>query len=230
MRVTRREMIHMLAAAAAAEGLEFNGSIATAEQLSSEQQTADPDWRNIVHGSEIPRENYSDQPYVVITKDGNWLCVLTTGNGNEGAPQQHIIATISSDKGKTWSTPVDIEPSTGPEASWVMPLAVPGGRVYVFYTYNSENLRTDTKSNSPVYAKRVDTLGQLRDEVFRRLWTNVVGRPLLHSDASRCASTGKTPTQESFYISGVWANPSSPATEPCSALPRWANGAIRAAW
>ena len=41
--------------------------------------------------------------------------------------------------------PVDIEPSTGPEASWVMPLAVPGGRVYVFYTYNSENLRVDTQ-------------------------------------------------------------------------------------
>ena len=74
----------------------------------------------------------------MVTKDGNWLCVLTTGNGNEGAPHQHIISTISSDKGKTWSKPVEIEPSTGPEASWVMPLAVPGGRVYVFYTYNSE--------------------------------------------------------------------------------------------
>jgi Concanavalin A-like lectin/glucanases superfamily/BNR repeat-like domain len=158
MQVTRRAMINMLAAAAAAEGLVLHPPVATAEEFPTEPSTAD--WRNVVNGSQIPRENYSDQPYVVITKDGNWLCVLTTGNGNEGAPHQHIISTTSSDKGRTWSTPVDIEPSTGPEASWVMPLAVTSGRVYVFYTYNSENLRLDTKSNSPVYAKRVDTLGQ----------------------------------------------------------------------
>ncbi len=150
----------MLAAAAAAEGFAVDPPVATAEQVASPSPAARSDWRNIVNGTQIPRENYSDQPYVVITKDGNWLCVLTTGNGNEGAPHQHIISTISSDKGKTWSKPVDIEPSTGPEASWVMPLAVASGRVYVFYTYNSENLRLDTKSNSPTYAKRVDTLGQ----------------------------------------------------------------------
>jgi hypothetical protein len=122
-------------------------------------QTAASDWRNIRNGWEIPRENYSDQPYVVITKDGNWLCVLTTGVGNEGATGQHIISTISTDKGKTWSKPIDIEPANGPEASWVMPLIVPSGRVYVFYTYNADNLRFDTKSNSPRMAKRVDTLG-----------------------------------------------------------------------
>ena len=96
----------------------------------------------------------------MITKDGNWLCVLTTGQGLEGAPAQHIISTISTDKGRTWSTPIDIEPATGPEASWVMPLAVPSGRVYVFYTYNADNLRLDTKSNSQTYAKRVDTMGE----------------------------------------------------------------------
>ena len=117
------------------------------------------DWRNIRNGSDIPRENYSDQPYVVITKDGNWLCVLTTGVGNEGSTGQHIVSTISTDKGKTWSKPIDIEPANGPEASWVMPLITPGGRVYVFYTYNADNLRFDTKSNSPRMAKRVDTLG-----------------------------------------------------------------------
>jgi Concanavalin A-like lectin/glucanases superfamily/BNR repeat-like domain len=160
MQVTRREMLNMLAAAAAAEGFAIEPPMALAEQLTSPPPQARSDWRNIVNGSQIPRENYSDQPYVVITKDGNWLCVLTTGNGNEGAPHQHIISTTSSDKGKTWSAPVDIEPSTGPEASWVMPLAVSSGRVYAFYTYNSTNLRLDTKSNSPTYAKRVDTLGQ----------------------------------------------------------------------
>jgi Concanavalin A-like lectin/glucanases superfamily/BNR repeat-like domain len=116
------------------------------------------DPRNVVNGSLIPRENYSDQPYVVITNDGNWLCVLTTGRGNEGHSGQHAISTISSDQGRTWSAPVDIEPADGPEASWVMPLKVPSGRVYVFYNYNKGNIRS-VRSNSQTYSKRVDTLG-----------------------------------------------------------------------
>jgi hypothetical protein len=133
------------------------------------------DPRNIVNGWEIPRENYSDQPYVVITKDGNWLCVLTTGIGVEGIAGQHIIATISSDKGRTWSKPVDIEPANGPEASWVMPLATPSGRVYAFYTYNFDNLRFDTKANSPVFAKRVDTIGAYAykySDDYGKSWSN----------------------------------------------------------
>lgn len=119
--------------------------------------TLDP--RDIRNGSPIPKEGYVDQPYVVITKDGNWLCVLTTGAGVEGEPGQHIASTISTDKGKTWAPLNDIEPANGPEASWVMPLIVPSGRVYVFYTYNRDNLRLVEGSNSPALAKRVDTLG-----------------------------------------------------------------------
>ncbi len=118
------------------------------------------DWRNIKHGWEIPREGYSDQPYVVVTRDGNWLCVLTTGRGVEGETGQHIISTISTDQGHTWSAPVDIEPANGPEASWVMPAIMPGGRVYVFYAYNAENLRFDDRSNNPRTGRRVDTLGE----------------------------------------------------------------------
>jgi hypothetical protein len=161
MRVTRREVINMLTATAAAAGLTFPLKEGEADQLPSGSSTgskADP--RNIVNGWQIPRENYSDQPYVVITKDGNWLCVLTTGVGREGMQGQHIISTMSADKGRTWSKPVDIEPASGPEASWVMPLAVPSGRVYVFYTYNADNLRYDAKSNDPKIAARVDTLGK----------------------------------------------------------------------
>lgn len=118
------------------------------------------DPRNIRNGWPIPREGYSDQPYIVITRDGNWLCVLTTGSGVEGEPGQHIISTISSDRGRTWSTPVAIEPAGGPEASWAMPAIVPSGRVYVFYTYNAANLRADEKSNNPRIGRRVDTLGE----------------------------------------------------------------------
>jgi hypothetical protein len=117
------------------------------------------DARNIRLGSPIPKEGYCDQPYVVITPDGNWLCTLTTGSGIEGQPGQHIVSSISSDKGKTWSPPVDIEPANGPEASWVMPLLTPFGRVYAFYTYNRDNLREVKGTNSPGVGKRVDSLG-----------------------------------------------------------------------
>jgi len=103
--------------------------------------TTDP--RNIRHGSVIPDEGYCDQPYVVITKDGNWLCTFTTGKGIEGQLGQHVVASISADKGKTWSDPpIDIEPADGPQASWVMPLVVPSGRVYAFYDYNGDRIDT----------------------------------------------------------------------------------------
>lgn len=116
------------------------------------------DPRDIRHGLVIPDEGYCDQPYIVRTNDGNWLCVLTTGQGLEGQRGQHICAAISKDQGRTWSPLIDIEPASGPEASWAMPLKTPGGRVYVFYTYNRDDLR-QVKSNDPRIARRVDTLG-----------------------------------------------------------------------
>lgn len=117
-----------------------------------------PDWRRFSEGYEIPDENYSDQPYVVITRDGAWLCVLTTGTGVEGESRQHIVSTRSTDMGKTWGPLVDIEPADGPEASWVMPVITPRGRVYVFYTYNKDNIR-DSGSLVESARRRVDTLG-----------------------------------------------------------------------
>jgi len=117
------------------------------------------DRRNITTGSIIPDEGYSDQPYVVKTADGAWLCVLTTGKGVEGEGGQHVISTRSSDHGRTWSAPVDIEPASGPEASWAVPFRTPSGRVYVFYTYNSRNIRRVPGVAEPAIAARVDTLG-----------------------------------------------------------------------
>ena len=115
-------------------------------------QMRDP--RNVLHGHCTPDEGYCDQPYVVITRDGNWLCTLTTGPGREGQPGQHIVATISSDQGRTWSAPVDIEPSAEREASWVVPLVTPAGRVYALYTYNGDNVRE--LDGKPI---RADTIG-----------------------------------------------------------------------
>lgn len=112
------------------------------------------DPRDIANGLPIVSEGYCDQPYVVVTHDGNWLCVLTTGKGKEGQVGQHVVSTISTDRGKTWSRPVDIEPADGPEASWVVPLVTPGGRVYVFYDYNGD--RIDALRGKPA---RADMLG-----------------------------------------------------------------------
>jgi Concanavalin A-like lectin/glucanases superfamily len=132
----------------------FYAAAETADAAS--QPTRDP--RNIVTGSIIPNESYCDQPYVVITNDGNWLCTLTTGKGHEGQHGQHIVSTTSTDKGESWSDLVDIEPADGPEASWVMPLIVPSGRVYAFYLYNADDVREAKGASGQVF-KRVDTLG-----------------------------------------------------------------------
>ena len=112
------------------------------------------DLRNIRTGRRIPDEGYCDQPYTVLTPDGNWLCVMTTGSGREGQHGQHIVATVSSDQGRAWSKPVDMEPADGPEACWVMPLVTNTGRVYGFYTYNGDMLRT--WNDKPI---RTDTVG-----------------------------------------------------------------------
>lgn len=127
--------------------------------LSAYSQKAD--WRNIENAiSSLPDESYCDQPYSVVNHQNEWVVVMTTGAGHEGQPGQHVVSTISKDKGKTWTPLVDIEPPTGPEASWVNPLIVPSGRIYAFYTYNSENMREVLNSQGkPI--KRVDTFGKM---------------------------------------------------------------------
>ncbi|MBT8410426.1 MAG: glycoside hydrolase, partial [Octadecabacter sp.] len=69
------------------------------------------DPRNIENGSIIPDEDWGEQPLIVKLQDGRWFCVLTTGRGKEGSDSQHIVYTISSDKGKTWMPLRDIEPA-----------------------------------------------------------------------------------------------------------------------
>ncbi|MFQ5808950.1 MAG: LamG-like jellyroll fold domain-containing protein [Armatimonadota bacterium] len=121
-----------------------------------------PDWRNIRCGWEIPSENYSDQPYIVQTGDGAWLCAMTTGPGREGQRGQHIITTRSTDEGKTWSEPADVEPSAGPEASYAVLLKVPYGRIYCLYNHNTDDLR-EVRADDPPYkggkCTRVDSQG-----------------------------------------------------------------------
>jgi len=115
----------------------------------------------------IPNENYSDQPYIVATADGAWLCAMTTGTGYEGEAGQHVTTIRSTDLGQTWSDPVPVERPDVREASYSVMLVVPAsyrnaGRVYIFYNHNTENVRKviaekDVYPNG--FCLRVDSLG-----------------------------------------------------------------------
>ena len=123
-------------------------------------QSNDP--RNIATGSVIPDEFYADQPYIVKTNDGAWLCVITTGPGAEGAGGQHVVSLRSTDRGKSWEKAVDIEPNDGPEASYAVMLKTNSGRVYVFYNHNTDNIRqviADKPTYKDGFNRRVDSLG-----------------------------------------------------------------------
>jgi hypothetical protein len=120
-------------------------------------QDADP--RNLTSGTVIPDEGYADQPYVTIMPNGHWVACTTTGKGVEGEGGQHVIVNISRDKGETWSAPIDVEPANGPEASWAVPILTSYGRLYIFYTYNRDNIRRIPRTENEYTAKRVDTLG-----------------------------------------------------------------------
>lgn len=120
------------------------------------------DPRLISNGSLIPSEGYADQPYIVKTDDGAWLCVMTTGAGKEGAGGQHVVTMRSTDQGRTWGQFAPLEPADGPEASYAVLLKVPGGRIYAFYNHNTDNLRAALADNPPFKdgkCTRVDSLG-----------------------------------------------------------------------
>lgn len=100
------------------------------------------DFRNIKNGARIYEHGYCDQPYVVVAPDCTWICVFTTSAGHEGTRSQYVVSTTSTDLGKSWSEPVPIEPPSEREASWAMPLMTDYGRIYAFYVFNGDNVRT----------------------------------------------------------------------------------------
>ena len=68
----------------------------------------------------------------------------------------------SKDKGQSWSEPVILEPTVGPEASYAVIFKAPSGRIFCFYNYNIDNIREVKAEDPPFtggYSKRVDLLG-----------------------------------------------------------------------
>jgi len=117
--------------------------------------------RNVETGLVMPSLKYADQPYIAVTQKGQWVCVLTTGKGNEGAGGQHVAAAVSADKGKTWSKLTAIESPTGPSASWACPLVTKFGRIYAFYTYNGDNVHLGRDDTHGWYAFKYSDDGGL---------------------------------------------------------------------
>jgi hypothetical protein len=113
------------------------------------QPAAVPDPRDFANGWKIPVENYCDQPRIVVTKDGTWVCVLTTSPGVEGAEGQHIVTTSSQDAGRTWSPLTDVEPADKERKSaYALALHTPQHRIYAFYCYNGDAIRTKPDGKS----------------------------------------------------------------------------------
>lgn len=117
------------------------------------------DWRLLENGSRIPAENYADQPYVVKTDDGAWLCCVTTGSGREGAQGQHVSTCRSTDCGRSWSEPVPVEALGDVENSYAVMLKAPSGRIFIFYNRNSDNVREVKTHDGKGSFSRVDCLG-----------------------------------------------------------------------
>lgn len=125
------------------------------------------DNRNIKSGNIIRSDGYSDQPYIVRTDDGHWLLTVTVCDGVEGQSGQHVVSMRSADKGVTWKDETDVSPITLPESSYSVLYKTNYGRVYCFYNFNADNLRTVIADNPPFpdgKCVRVDTQGHF---VFR---------------------------------------------------------------
>ena len=122
------------------------------------------DWRNIREGNLIVGEGYADQPYVVQTDDGAWLCCVTLSGQTEGSSDQHVATFRSMDQGRTWENEVRLEEPGAPENSYAVMLKADNGRIYIFYNRNTDNVReVPFHDRSNVYT-RVDSLGHY---VFR---------------------------------------------------------------
>ncbi len=88
------------------------------------------------------RYAFNYQAQLAVTSRGTWLCVWTQGT-TEAERDQRVVLARSDDQGRTWSTEIVIEDSTGAYQvpAWIMIYTVPhSARIYVFYWYNQNGI------------------------------------------------------------------------------------------
>ncbi|KAH8097827.1 hypothetical protein JL720_742 [Aureococcus anophagefferens] len=98
---------------------------------------------------------YSDQPNCLVRKDGAWLCTVTYNDKPEGSAGEHVITTISTDRGLTWSERYPVEQESKIQHAYSTLFQGPGDAVYVAYVENSDNVTTLNGD----YAPREDMYG-----------------------------------------------------------------------
>jgi hypothetical protein len=104
--------------------------------------TLDP--RYLPNGMLMLESGYLDQPYCVIDRyHGNrWVCAITEDKQQEGGPGERVLSLYSTNKGKSWSSPVPIEPNTSLTNAYSSIAITPFGRIYVMYNFNADNITT----------------------------------------------------------------------------------------
>src|ERR1043166_9624405 len=89
-----------------------------------------------VNGTEMT--DRGNEHFLVFDGPEGSLMTVWTQSSHEGAPDQHIVFSRSTDKGRTWSKPRMIagaaKPGEGHIASWAFPLVSKRGRIYVLYS------------------------------------------------------------------------------------------------
>ncbi len=137
-------------------------------------------------GTELPPElaavRKNESSCLVVLKDGNWLVSWSQGSF-EGAHDEQIVGSRSSDYGLTWSSPFRIAASTPAyRRSYGCPFVVPGsGRVYLFL-HEGRHAGGGIAANSP----EVDSgsLGFLYSDNNGSTWSEITSIPLPDRDIS----------------------------------------------
>jgi len=101
------------------------------------------DPRDISNGTVMMATGYLDQPYCVQSTGrtpAEWTCIITAGNVHEGGNGEHMVAVTSTDAGRTWSTPVLLEPNTTIDNAYGTIVISPKNRIYCIYNMNLDNV------------------------------------------------------------------------------------------
>lgn len=91
------------------------------------------DARRFARGRAIPVEAACGQPAVNVLRDGRWVCVAPESARGGKATARHVVATVSGDKGDTWSPPVEVVSAKGTNGLFATSLVTPFDRVYAFF-------------------------------------------------------------------------------------------------